>query len=110
MMRAGTSELTKIPFMAAAVLWALLVSTGSLWAGGEERFPEPDETELMFVGEDVEILSIASRREESAWQAPAVAQVDLVTRLISDDAKIPWQLCLCAGIGKMTAPSIRSGV
>jgi outer membrane receptor protein involved in Fe transport len=33
---------------------------------------------LMFVGEDLEVLSIASRRQESAWQAPAVAQV--VTR------------------------------
>jgi outer membrane receptor protein involved in Fe transport len=29
----------------------------------------------MFVGEDLEVLSIASRRQESAWQAPAVAQV-----------------------------------
>ncbi|MDM8539115.1 TonB-dependent receptor plug domain-containing protein, partial [Desulfobacterales bacterium HSG17] len=30
---------------------------------------------LMFVGENLEVLTIASRREESAWQAPAVAQV-----------------------------------
>mgnify|MGYP006270869159 CR=1 FL=1 len=30
---------------------------------------------LMFVGEDLEVLSIASRREESAWDAPAIAQV-----------------------------------
>jgi len=36
------------------------------------------DTMLMFVGEDLDVLSIASRREESAWQAPAVAQV--VTR------------------------------
>ncbi|MCP4692954.1 MAG: TonB-dependent receptor [Desulfobacterales bacterium] len=34
-----------------------------------------DDTMLMFVGEDLEVLSIASRREESAWQAPAVARV-----------------------------------
>lgn len=34
-----------------------------------------EETMLMFVGEDIEALTIASRREESAWQAPAVAQV-----------------------------------
>ena len=34
-----------------------------------------DETMLMFVGEDIEALTIASRREESAWQAAAVAQV-----------------------------------
>ena len=30
---------------------------------------------LMFVGENLEAISIASRREESAWQAPAVAHV-----------------------------------
>ncbi len=34
-----------------------------------------NDTVLMFVGEDIEILSIASRREEGAWQAPAVAEV-----------------------------------
>jgi len=34
-----------------------------------------DDTLLMFVGEDMEALSIASRREESVWGAPAVAQV-----------------------------------
>jgi outer membrane receptor protein involved in Fe transport len=37
-----------------------------------------DGTMLMFVGEDLDVLSIASRREESALQAPAVARV--VTR------------------------------
>jgi len=34
-----------------------------------------DDTMLLFVGEQVDILSIASRREESASKAPAVAQV-----------------------------------
>ncbi|QTA80608.1 TonB-dependent receptor-like superfamily protein [Desulfonema limicola] len=34
-----------------------------------------DDTMLMFVGENLEVLTIASRREESAWQAPAVAHV-----------------------------------
>ncbi|MGE0083286.1 MAG: TonB-dependent receptor plug domain-containing protein [Desulfococcaceae bacterium] len=34
-----------------------------------------EDTMLMFVGEKLDVLSIASRREESAWQAPAVAQV-----------------------------------
>lgn len=42
-------------------------------AGGQP--PGQDDTMLMFVGEDLDTLSIASRREESAWQAPAVAQV-----------------------------------
>lgn len=34
-----------------------------------------DDTLLIFVGEDVGMLSLASRREESAWEAPAVASV-----------------------------------
>ncbi len=37
-----------------------------------------DDTMLMFVGEQLELLSIASKREQSAVQAPAVA--DVVTR------------------------------
>jgi outer membrane cobalamin receptor len=36
------------------------------------------DTMLMFVGEDQEVLSIASRRTEAAWSAPAVA--DVVTK------------------------------
>lgn len=42
-----------------------------------EDFPvsEQEDTMLMFVGETIDVLSIASRREESAWQAPAIAQV-----------------------------------
>ncbi len=46
----------------------------------EKAFSAADcgDTMLMFVGEDLEVLSIASRREESASQAPAVAEV--VTR------------------------------
>jgi outer membrane cobalamin receptor len=33
------------------------------------------DTMLMFVGEDLDVLSIASRKEESAWNAPAIAKV-----------------------------------
>jgi outer membrane receptor for ferrienterochelin and colicin len=42
-----------------------------------EKSPEAirEDTMLMFVGECLEVLSIASRREESARQAPAIAQV-----------------------------------
>lgn len=36
------------------------------------------DTLLVFVGEDLDVLSIASRREESVWKAPAVA--DVITR------------------------------
>jgi outer membrane cobalamin receptor len=51
----------------------LCVST-PLWA--EEDTPPPrEETMLMFVGEEIEVLTIASRREQSAWQAPAIARV-----------------------------------
>jgi outer membrane receptor protein involved in Fe transport len=34
-----------------------------------------EDTMLMFIGENLEVLSIASRREEGAWQAPAIARV-----------------------------------
>ncbi|MDA3791493.1 MAG: TonB-dependent receptor plug domain-containing protein, partial [Desulfobacula sp.] len=36
------------------------------------------DTMLMFVGEDLEVMTIASRREEAAWSAPAIA--DVITR------------------------------
>ncbi len=40
----------------------------------QEDSPD-DGTMLMFVGQDIELLSIASRREETPAQAPAVAEV-----------------------------------
>lgn len=42
------------------------------------------DTMLMFVGEDLEVLSLASRREEAAWKAPAI--VDVVTRETIENA------------------------
>jgi outer membrane receptor protein involved in Fe transport len=59
------------PLLGAAIF--LCVST-PLWAG-EDTQPVREETMLMFVGEEIDVLSIASRREESAWQAPAIARV-----------------------------------
>ncbi len=56
------------------VIWAVAVIL-PVKALAEE---DPADTMLMFVGENLEVLSIASRREESARQAPAVAHV--VTR------------------------------
>ncbi|MFO7802676.1 MAG: TonB-dependent receptor plug domain-containing protein, partial [Desulfovermiculus sp.] len=49
-------------------------------AAGQEHAPgmSGDGTMLLFMGEDIDLLSIASKREESASQAPAVA--DVVTR------------------------------
>ena len=41
----------------------------------EESQPVREETMLMFVGEEIDVLTIASRREQSAWQAPAIARV-----------------------------------
>lgn len=49
------------------IVWAVIPSTGFT--------ADTDDTMLMFVGEDLNVLSIASRREESARQAPAVANV-----------------------------------
>lgn len=42
------------------------------------------DTMLMFVGENLEVLSLASRREEAAWSAPAI--VDVITRQDIDNA------------------------
>ena len=42
---------------------------------GEAAGRSGDHTMVMFVGEDLGLLSIASRREEGAWKAPAVATV-----------------------------------
>jgi len=49
------------------VFWTIIPSVGFS--------SETDDTMLMFVGEPLDVLSIASRREESARQAPAVAHV-----------------------------------
>lgn len=55
------------------VLWILALMVGTLRA--EEAPADNDDTLLMFVGEDLDVLTIASRREEGARQAPAVARV-----------------------------------
>lgn len=54
--------------------WFGPVLSGYGWA--DDKAPnDQDNTMLMFVGEDLDVLFLASRREESAWQAPAVAGV-----------------------------------
>ncbi len=66
-------------FVNTLLIIAVILLT--LLAPGQLRAREPDpggrqnDTMLMFVGEDLEVLSIASRRRQSAWQAPAVARV-----------------------------------
>lgn len=42
---------------------------------------QASDTLLMFVGEDLDILSLASRREEAAWKAPAIAEVVTTQRI-----------------------------
>ena len=69
-----THKLFTIPLMALIIL-AVLVPSGQLRAESKELSVIRNDTLLMFVGEDLDVLSIASRRQESAWQAPAVAHV-----------------------------------
>ncbi|MBN2438459.1 MAG: TonB-dependent receptor plug domain-containing protein [Deltaproteobacteria bacterium] len=56
------------------VILLLFCTSGELRAETREPAGRND-TLLMFLGEDLDVLSIASRRQESAWQAPAVAHV-----------------------------------
>ena len=57
------------------VLLPALLLPGVPRAADEEPGAGRNDTLLMFVGEDLEVLSIASKRQQSAWQAPAVANV-----------------------------------
>lgn len=54
------------------IFWMILVAFLSASSAGAS------DTMLMFVGEELDVLSIASRREEAAWSAPAIA--DVITR------------------------------
>lgn len=64
-------------FFCFCVIAFLMGQFANFPAWGNDIFDtKPDgDTMLMFVGEKLDVLSIASRREESAWQAPAVAKV-----------------------------------
>jgi len=66
---------SKIAQMFLLMMFGLLWSAVSPVAASGGTASTKNDTELMFVGEDVKVLSIASRREEGAWQAPAVAEV-----------------------------------
>ncbi len=63
-----------IPLVTLVIL-LFFVPSGALRAESKEPSAGRNDTLLMFVGEDLDVLSIASRRQESAWQAPAVAHV-----------------------------------
>ena len=56
------------------ICW-ILVLTGFFYTPGHARSDFVEDTSLLFVGEDEKLLSIGSRKEESAWQVPAVATV-----------------------------------
>ncbi len=52
--------------------------TGLVWVALLVMAPHlssASDTMLMFVGEDLEVVSIASKRKEAAWSAPAIARV-----------------------------------
>ncbi len=71
--RSGPAVLSRLAAVLAVAVLALvcrLIVPGASWAQ-----EDMEETMLLFVGEDIEVLSIASRRQESAWQAPAIANV-----------------------------------
>ena len=72
------TRLSKISCAAALMLFVLYSTAVPLWAAESVPIAGSNDTLLMFVGEDLNVLSIASRRQESASQAPAVARV--VTR------------------------------
>lgn len=57
--------------IAVIILFSAWISFWASWVWASD-------TMLMFVGEDLEMLSIASRKEEAAWSAPAI--VDVITR------------------------------
>jgi outer membrane cobalamin receptor len=69
--------MTKISGLFFGFCLALCLLPGTGYAGAAA------DTMLMFVGEELEVLSIASRRQEAAWSAPAVARV--ITRNDMDD-------------------------
>ena len=69
---------SRISYATACITIALCIVAGPLLAADYAMVASRNDTLLMFVGEDLNVLSIASRRQESASQAPAVARV--VTR------------------------------
>lgn len=64
-----------IEVLALVILLLIGPVAGPLRAESPEAPASGNDTLLMFVGEGLEVLSIASRRQESASQAPAVARV-----------------------------------
>ena len=54
-------------------LWSFLIHASPLWGGVEEKAVE--KTMLFFVGEELEVLTLASKKAESTLNAPAVARV-----------------------------------
>ncbi|HOP48311.1 MAG TPA: TonB-dependent receptor [Desulfobacteraceae bacterium] len=62
-------------YFIAFLCWIVVIPCHCFAQQEEELLASQEDTLLMFVGENIEVLSIASRRQESASQAPAVAQV-----------------------------------
>ncbi len=68
--------MNKLKRIISLVFFVFCLILGTFAEAKEKRsFLEAEETLLMFVGENLEVLEIASRQVESARQAPAVARV-----------------------------------
>ncbi|MEJ5365524.1 MAG: TonB-dependent receptor [Desulfosoma sp.] len=64
------------PFLIAVCLLWQAASSGTAAGAADPALASFDDgTSLLFLGEDTDVLTLASRREESAAKAPAVAQV-----------------------------------
>ncbi|MBF0204200.1 MAG: TonB-dependent receptor plug domain-containing protein [Desulfamplus sp.] len=72
-----TKKITIIKFiLLSAITWILTGFSMSSAGQSEEQYPfDMDDTMLMFVGEDLEIVTVASRTPESPSTAPAVVRV-----------------------------------
>ena len=72
MQRVPLAQLLKI---ATGCTLAVILGVVHVCADQNRAEALQEETLLMFVGEETKVLGIASRREQSAWQAPAIARV-----------------------------------
>ncbi|MBT3177676.1 MAG: TonB-dependent receptor plug domain-containing protein [Desulfobacula sp.] len=63
----------RLLFIGYLIFWPVLIHVTPLWGGVEDKALE--KTLLFFVGENLEVLTLASKKAESAVNAPAVARV-----------------------------------
>lgn len=67
---------TSLPaFLSGAITILMIIMSTSADSWAESLNIASSDPGVLFVGEELEMLSIASKREESAWEAPAIANV-----------------------------------